>query len=52
MLIINKQCRAGEKAQQWKAISGLPHCVYQFLTYTWGPTTTYYFKIKSSEAIL
>ena len=52
MLIINKQCRAGERAQQWKALAGLPHCGCQFLTYTWGPTTPHYFKIKSFEAIL
>ena len=32
-MIINKQCKAGERAQQWKALAGLPHCVCQFLTH-------------------
>jgi hypothetical protein len=35
MLIINKQHRTGEIAQQWKALAGLPHNGGQFLAYTW-----------------
>ena len=33
MLIINKKYRAVERAQQWKALDGLPHCVCQYLTH-------------------
>ena len=51
MLIITNKFRAGERAQEWKAPAGLPHNVDQFVTYTWGPTTTHYFKIRSSKAI-
>ena len=36
MLIINKQQMAGERAQQWKVLAGLPHNGCQFLPYTWG----------------
>ena len=46
-----KKRRAGERAQQWKTLASLPHNCGQFLAYTWEPTTTHYFKIRSSEAI-
>ena len=51
MVIINKQFRAGERAQSWEALAGLPHNSGQFLANIWRPTTTDYFKIRSSEAI-
>ena len=36
MLIINKQLRVGNRAQQWKAPAGLPHNGGKFLVNTWG----------------
>ena len=41
MLIINKQRKLGERAQQWKDRPGLPHNVGQFFAKTWEPTTTH-----------
>ena len=34
MLIINKQCRFGERIHQWRALACLPHNGGQFLTNT------------------
>ena len=34
MLIINKQCRFGERIYQWQALACLPHNGGQFLTNT------------------